>query len=261
MHIIVAGDGRRGGAVQRRGVQAAEVPGRRSRRRRKPAKLNGDVKVTGKATAYTGAADRRGEGRATASPARSASPIWFYDCCWWRLPPHRGAAQEIAHGTAITEPDGTFTDHVRREAGPDRAGEGRADLPLHRHADVTDTTGETRTGTQSVQRRLHGAAGERSPPTTWQTAGKDVKVDAQHDDARRRGPGGEGHGEGLPAEAAGDRCSGRTSLGRHRRRAVAARARSTPSRSPTRPTRRRWELGDVVASADFATDDSTARPS
>jgi len=71
------------------------------------AKLNGEVKVTGKATAYTGAAIGGAKVRYRITREVRWAP-WFYDCCWWRLPPSRGEAQEIAHGVSITEPDGTF---------------------------------------------------------------------------------------------------------------------------------------------------------
>ncbi|MBO0697415.1 MAG: hypothetical protein J2P46_03410, partial [Zavarzinella sp.] len=112
-------------------------------------KLGGEVTILGKATAYTGAAI--GGAKVHFRVTREVRwPVWFYDCCWWRIPPNRGAAQEIAHGTAITEPDGSFT--VKFTAKPDASVPEKDEPTFHFtvNADVTDSTGETRSGSKSV---------------------------------------------------------------------------------------------------------------
>ena len=105
-------------------------------------KLGTPVTLAGKAVAYTGAAI----GGATVAWRVERSvrlPLW----CWWWHPP---ATQAIAHGTALTEPDGTFK--IRFTAVPDRSVP-EADEPVFvftAHADVTDTSGETRSEDRMV---------------------------------------------------------------------------------------------------------------
>jgi uncharacterized membrane protein YgcG len=140
---------------------------------REPAKLGAEVKVPGKATAYTGAAI--GGAKVKYRVVREVRyPAWFHEFCWWRPVP-RQPAQEIAHGVVTTEADGTFT--VPFTAAPD-ASVPEADEPTFRFtvtAEVTDGTGETRVGTQSVEvgyvaLRATVAMGE------WQTADAPVKL-------------------------------------------------------------------------------------
>ena len=137
-----------GAAVQRRGVQAAEVQGggrgaeggRQAQRHREGARQGDAVQRR---------AGRRGEGRATASPARCATPTGSSRICWWRPIP-QPAGPGDRHGIVATEPDGSFTVPFLAKPDLDRA---REDEPTFRYtvtADVTDTTGETRTGTKSV---------------------------------------------------------------------------------------------------------------
>ena len=223
-------------AVQRRGVQAAEVPGRRSRRRRKPAKLNGD-----------GEGGRQGDG--VHRRAVGGAKVRYRVTREVRYPTgssttagggcRRTAARPRKSPTASPSPrpDGTFTDHLRREAGPRpcrRRTSRRSAYTVT--ADVTDTTGETRSGDRS--RSTVGytrPAGERRPPTTWQTAGqgREVRRSRTHD-ARRRGPGGEGDAQGLPAQAAGEGAAAghpRTAAPLPRR----GRAAAAPTPTPPKP--------------------------
>ena len=108
-----------------------------------PARLGGRVTMTGKATAYTGAPI--GGAKVKWRVERHAAvPAW----CWWAfdLP-----TKAVAHGTAVTENDGTFA--VTFEAAPDPAVE-RQNEPVflfNVHADVTDGTGETRTDDAKVR--------------------------------------------------------------------------------------------------------------
>jgi len=107
------------------------------------AKLDTPVTLIGKATAYTGAAI--GGAKVQWRVERGVQmPSW---CWWWQPQPSKA----IAHGTAVSEPDGTFK--ITFTAAPDRA------VPVKNepifsytiHADVTDTTGETRSESRDVR--------------------------------------------------------------------------------------------------------------
>ena len=160
--------GRRIRAFQCRGIQAAEVPGDgRSAESRTEAECrsNRDWQGNGLHRRPIGGAKVRY--RVT---REVRWPIWFYDYYWWRLPPNRGAAQEIAHGTAITEADGSFT--VKFIAKPDPSISPKDEPTFHFtvHADVTDSTGETRSGSKST---VVGYTALQANLTAddWQTAG------------------------------------------------------------------------------------------
>ena len=112
-------------------------------------KLNDSVTITGKATSYTGSAINGAKVRYRIT-RQVRWPIWFMNCYAWRMPPMVGSAQEISHGWATTEADGSFS--FTFTAKPD-ASVPESDEPnftFQITADVTDTTGETRTGTSSV---------------------------------------------------------------------------------------------------------------
>ena len=110
-------------------------------------RLNSEVVIPGKATAYTGVAI--GGAQVKWRVVRQARfPIW----CWWsRWYGASGQAQDIAYGSTQTESDGTFL--VRFVAKPDlsipETDEPTFDFQVY--ADVTDTTGETRSQQRSVQ--------------------------------------------------------------------------------------------------------------
>ena len=108
------------------------------------AKLGEPVTGAGQATAYTGAAI--GGAKVKWRVERAARlPSWCW--WWWARPP---ATKAIAHGTAVTQSDGTF--QVQFSAAPDRAVPAK-DEPIFAftiHADVTDTTGETRSADRTV---------------------------------------------------------------------------------------------------------------
>ena len=130
------------------------------------AKLDTPVILTGKATAYNGATI--GGAKVKWRVERSVMlPRW----CWWWRPP---ATKAISHGTAITEPDGTFK--IQFPATPDRSvpTKNEPTFGFTIHTDVTDTTGETR----STARAL--CAGYTALIATldtddWQTPDKPVK--------------------------------------------------------------------------------------
>ena len=112
-------------------------------------KLDVETSLVGKATSYTGAAINGAKVRYRVT--RSVRwPRWYMTCFPWRMPPGQGQSQEIAHGFATTEADGTF--RVAFVPRPDRSVP-ESDQPTFQYsitADVTDGTGETRTASKSI---------------------------------------------------------------------------------------------------------------
>jgi uncharacterized protein YfaS (alpha-2-macroglobulin family) len=254
MHILVPGDG--GGAVQfnveeykRPKFQVTvDAP-------KEATKLHGQVRVPGKATAYTGAPI--GGAKVRYRVTREVRwPAWFYDCCWWRIPSNRGAAQEIAHGSAVTEADGGFV--VQFVAKPDLSVP-EADEPTFHytvHADITDSTGETRSGSKSVNVGYTALQANLSAPE-WLTAKDPVKVtvSTQTLDGEPQGAKGTVKIYRLKSPPGVERPD---VLGRPDNRPL-PRARGprepvSPEPSPDRSDPRMWDLGDVVATLNFATD-------
>ncbi len=135
-------------------------------------KLDQPVAVQGKAESYTGAA--LDQGQVKWRVVREVRwPDWWGG--WgWRQP--RGAgSQEIAHGTARTEVDGTFK--IEFTARPDRSlsPTNEPSFQFTVNADVTDSTGETRSAHRTVEAgytalRATVSAGE------WQTDAKPVEL-------------------------------------------------------------------------------------
>ena len=137
------------------------------------AKLNAQVQLSGKATAYTGAAI--GGAKVRYRVVRETRyPDWWGCCYWWRPMPQT-PAQEIAHGFATTEADGTFP--IQFFARPDLTVPEK-DEPIFRYtvsADVTDATGETRSNQRAVQ-VAYTALKATLAAEQWQADTKDVEV-------------------------------------------------------------------------------------
>jgi hypothetical protein len=137
------------------------------------ARLDDEVTLTGHAMAYTGAAID-GAPVTYRIVRETRYPDWWGWRCWW-LPPQRGGNQEIAHGKAKTEVDGSFT--IAFTAKPDRSVD-KASEPTFRytvHTDVTDSTGETRSAQRSVN--VGYTALKASMGTDeWQETGKPVEI-------------------------------------------------------------------------------------
>ncbi len=112
------------------------------------AKLGGVVNLKGNAAAYTGAAVN--DAKVSYRVVRGVHyPAWWYRRCWW-MPPIGNGNQEITHGTTTTAADGSFK--IQFDAKPDLSVPEESE-PTFRYtvyADVTDTTGETRSGQQTV---------------------------------------------------------------------------------------------------------------
>ena len=104
-------------------------------------RLDGDVEIVGKATAYTGAPI--GGAKLRYHVVRQVRyPVWWYWSFWWR--PQQSNSQEIAHGTAETDGDGKFTIHFKAKADRSVPEKDEPIFMFSVSADVTDTTGETR---------------------------------------------------------------------------------------------------------------------
>jgi hypothetical protein len=132
-------------------------------------RLDTEVVVPGHATAYTGAAI--GGAKVAWRVVRQVRfPIW----CWWArwiYPPAQ--AQAIAHGTAFTETDGSFS--ILFTAKPDLSIP-EEDEPIFEysvHADVTDTSGETRSDDYIV-RAGYTALQATISSNAWQTPDEPV---------------------------------------------------------------------------------------
>ena len=110
-------------------------------------RLEQPVNVTVKATGYTGAPVDGA--KLTWRVVRNVRyPQWWYWRCWY-MPPQNNS-QEIANGEGVTSVEGDFT--VEFPATPDRSVD-RESQPVFVYtvyADVTDSAGETRSSTQTV---------------------------------------------------------------------------------------------------------------
>jgi uncharacterized protein YfaS (alpha-2-macroglobulin family) len=212
-----------------------------------PARLGAAILVPGKATSYTGVPI--GGAKVTYRVVREVRwPPWFWEYCWWRPMPSR-PAQEIAHGTATTDPDGSFS--VAFVAKPDPTVPA-GDDPSFRYtvtADVTDTTGETRTGTRSVEVG-YTALRAKVELNDWQTAGEPVKFTISTTTL-----------DGEPQQAKGtlkvyalkqpDKVV-RPDLDGGPRLPRPLPAGAKPAPDPSKPVS--WEQTEVVHAAEFATD-------
>ncbi len=110
-------------------------------------RLNDEVSLEGTATAFTGAAIDGAKVRYRVVREVRFPPWIFFRYWGWRPP---AESQEIAHGNTTTAMDGTFT--VNFTARPDLK-VAEKDDPRFRYtvyADVTDTSGETRSDHHAV---------------------------------------------------------------------------------------------------------------
>lgn len=205
-----------------------------------PARLDGRVKIVGRATAYTGAAI--GGARAKWHVERQPSvPPW----CWWIAT----SAKAMAHAVATTAPDGSFA--VEFVAEPDRA-IAVADEPTFSFkitAEVTDSTGETRTDERTI---VLGYAALRAKLSSeeWLTPGRPVTLKVQTTSL---------DGDPLPAP-------GKVTVYALQQPATIEREgaeeneRVSPDQPGARPRRvdpedpATWELGATVASRSFTND-------
>ncbi len=135
--------------------------------------LNDSVQIKGVATGYTGAPIDGA--KVTYRVVREVRyPRWWMARCWY-CPPMQGQAQEIANGTTTTQVDGTF--EIPFQALPDLtvARDSQPIFSFTVSADVTDTTGETRSANTSI--RLGYTALETSLTVApWQTVSQAIEL-------------------------------------------------------------------------------------
>lgn len=208
-------------------------------------KLNEKVSVPGKAESYTGAAVD-GAQLKWRVVREVRWPVWWG---WfaWRSPRAQGG-QEIAHGTATTGADGAFS--IDFVAKPDSSvtEKDEASFSFSVYADVTDTTGETRSANRGVNVGFTAlTASLRSDE--WQTTAKPVEIKIQTTTL-----------DGEPQAAEGTlkiyRLKGPASVQRARlserywRGVVEAEDKAEPDLSNPN----NWELGDVALEKNFTTD-------
>jgi len=160
------------------------------------------------------------------------------------------ATKAIAHGTAVTEPDGTFK--IQFTAEPDRAVPAKNEpvFVFTIHADVTDTTGETRSDDRTVRAGYTAlqaslAAGE------WQTPDKPVEFTIETNSLDGDPQPADGtvtiYALRQPAEVR------RSELPGHPSRGFGTFTGETPvPLDPSNPDS--WELGQAVAEKAFMTD-------
>ncbi len=215
-------------------------------------KLGEPLTVQGTAKAYTGASI----GGAKVA-WRVVRDVQFPPWCWWGyycFPPHLGASQNIAHGSCTTDASGAFS--IMFTALPDRS------VPIQNeptfsytiHADITDSTGETRSGsiTTRIGYTALSATLEAEPwqtptsPVRWavrttsldgepQAAMGTIKIHAlQQPDTVVRPP--------LSPAVRYDYWWYRANIG----------SNATPKSDPANPDT--WELGNVVMELPFKTD-------
>lgn len=112
-------------------------------------RLNDSIKVTGTAKGYAG---NNIDGAVVKYRVvrKTVMPLWYYGYGRMIFPPSHSAQVEIAHGTATTQADGSFT--ITFKALPDLKVD-KKDQPTFQYevsADVTDINGETRSGNTTV---------------------------------------------------------------------------------------------------------------
>lgn len=212
------------------------------------AKLNGQVTVEAKATAYTGAAiDGAKVKWRVVREVRY--PIWWFCRCWW-MPPNQGGSQEIEHGTAVTEANGTFKISFIAKPDTSVAEESEPTFHFSIYADVTDTTGETRSAERTVNVGYTALAASIEAED-WQTDSEPVKLSISTTTLDLEPQAAEGtlkiYALKQPKKVA--RASLATTPYYYR---GGFGMRNPPDADPT--NQMSWPLGDVVSEHPFSTD-------
>ena len=204
------------------------------------AKLASPVVLSIRATAYTGSAI--GGAKVKWRVTRGVRlPYW----CWWWRPP---AIKAIAHGTAETDQDGSFKVQFTAEADPSVPADNEPTFQFSVHADVTDTTGETRSADREV-RVGYTALEAALSSDVWQTPEKPVsfKIETSSLDGDPQAAEGVVTVYALRQPPRVER----EALNRYRTDWIYG-AGEQPKPDPANPDS--WEIGPSVASRPFKTD-------
>jgi hypothetical protein len=208
------------------------------------AKLNDKVSLTGKAESYTGAA----VDGAMVKYRIVREVRWPW---WWGWYGGRSAraqgSQEIAHGTATTGADGVFNIEFNAKPDPSVSEKDEASFSFSIYADVTDTTGETRSAQRVVNVGFVALSAVMSTDE-WLTEAKPVVLRIRTTTLDGEPQVAEGkvkiHRLKEPAQVQ------RASLGGYYR--GDADGDGKPDADLSNPNN--WELGEVVAEKGFTTD-------
>ncbi|HKQ37278.1 MAG TPA: MG2 domain-containing protein, partial [Verrucomicrobiae bacterium] len=208
------------------------------------AKLNDKVSISGKALAYTGAAIDNAAFKYRI--VRQVQMPYWWGWFWvGRASSRAGQQQEIAHGTARTDNDGSFK--VEFVARPDPSVPEK-DEPVFAYmitVDVTDNAGETRSDTHQIQVGYTALRATVSIPE-WQTEEKPVEISI--------------HTETLDGIA--QAAEGTVKIYRLKQPATVHRPGlfyhyywdGEPPREPDLSNPNNWELGEVVFERGVTTD-------
>jgi uncharacterized protein YfaS (alpha-2-macroglobulin family) len=219
-------------------------------------RLNDRLSLQGKATAYTGAAIDGAKVRYRVV-REVRYPIWWMWCYWWRSP-QQTASQEIAHGTAVTQTDGTF--QVEFVAKPDLSVPEQDEPTFHYavYADVTDTAGETRSANRSVNVGYTALAASMTADE-WLTEKQPVKIAVSTQTLDGEGQRAEGavkvYRLAPPESVHRASLSGSFFPVPVRRGKMLEKAgKKPPQPAPDLSNPNSWELGEVVGEEGFNTD-------
>jgi hypothetical protein len=211
------------------------------------ARLGEIVSVTGKAESYAGAAIDGAEVHWRVT-REARWPAWLRWCGWFYPPTDQGA-KEIANGIAKTGADGSF--EIRFTAEPDASVEEKAEpsFDFTLHADVTDTTGETRSGSKSVTAGFTTMRAALSSDE-WQTVNKPISLSVSTTSL---------DGEALTANGTVT-IHRLVAPGKVPRPRLGSRQWPLPGgakeNAPDLSDPNQWPLGEVVQRDDFQTDDN-----
>ena len=216
------------------------------------AKLDGEVKLEGHATSYTGApVDGAAVRYRVVREVRR--PDWWYWRCWW-YPPSPAQSREIAHGSARTATDGSF--EIAFSAAPDRS-VNEKDEPTFRftvYADVTDPTGETRSGQRAINVGYTALRASLSAKE-WQEQGRPVEItiSTQTLDGEGQAAGGvlKIHRLKQPETVQRARLQGVQPFRPRRTSRTGATEGDGPPPDPANPNS--WELADAVTNITVQT--------
>lgn len=224
---------------------------------KKQAKLDDKVNLTGTATSYTGAAID-GAMVKYRVVRQVQYPMWRRWCYWW-MPPNGGSSQEITHGSARTATDGTFD--ISFTATPDRT-VAKKDEPTFRYtvyADVTDSSGETRSDQKTVNVGYTTLKAEMSADN-WQEKGKAVELTVSTKTLDGLGQSAKGtikiYRLKEPAKVHRVKLSGypRPYYGRGK---IGSPGSIKPEPDMSNPNS--WELGETIVERKFETNDEGAK--
>ncbi len=211
------------------------------------AKLNDTVSLQGHATSYTGAVVDGAQVKYRI--VREVRYPYWWGWYSWRMPQAQGS-QEIAHGTAQTETDGSFK--IEFMAKPDLSISLTNEPTFHFsvHADVTDTTGETRSADRGVHVGYTALQAILSADD-WQTMDKPVALKIKTQSLDSEGQRAEGslkiYRLQEPARVERPPLNGLQPYGRR-----GGKTANQPAEDLSNPNS--WPLGEVVEEKGFTTD-------